>query len=86
MILLYTFKTINAALEAEQALKNAQRSCRVIPVPRALGTSCNYAITLEAGEDTALKFSISGVAYEKVFRCTGKAGKEGYEEIDTGLN
>jgi hypothetical protein len=76
MILLYTFKTISAALDAEQALKNARFSCRIIPMPRALGASCNYAITLENadGEDSA---RIAGVAYEKVFRCTGEA----YEEV-----
>jgi hypothetical protein len=80
MTLLYTFNTISAALEAEQAFKNAQFSCRVIPMPGALGVSCNYAITLECGpeEDSA---HAAGVSYEKVFRCTGKAGKEGYEEI-----
>ncbi|GHV74125.1 hypothetical protein AGMMS49940_14270 [Spirochaetia bacterium] len=74
MILLYTFKTISAALDAEQAFKNAPFSCKVIPMPRALGVSCNYAITVES--DTVAD-EAAGVEYEKVFRCTGEA----YEEI-----
>jgi hypothetical protein len=59
---LYTFKTISAALDAEKVLKNAQYSCRVIPMPRALGVSCNYALTLEYGDSCSLH--PAGVEYE----------------------
>ncbi|MDR3144786.1 MAG: DUF3343 domain-containing protein [Treponema sp.] len=47
MTLLLTFETISAALDCEGILSETGRPCRVIPVPRSLGSSCVYAIRLE---------------------------------------
>ncbi|GHU35426.1 hypothetical protein FACS1894172_17250 [Spirochaetia bacterium] len=72
MKLLYTFKTIGAALDAEQIFKKAKLPCRAIPMPRVLGTSCTYAVILESD-----RIPVTAVEYEKVFHYTGNT----YEEI-----
>jgi hypothetical protein len=85
--LLFTFETVSAALNCEDILKTAGRSCRVIPVPRSLSASCAYAISLEAGspEDPAAPcrdLRSAGAGFVKAFRCTEAGGKEQYDEID----
>jgi hypothetical protein len=86
MKLLYTFTTVSAALEAEQAFKKARLPCRVVPTPRALGASCNYAIILETEDaEEGGVLGGNGVEYAKVFRCVEGAGKESYLELGPPL-
>jgi hypothetical protein len=47
MNLLFTFKTFADAFLCEKIEKAAGLSCRVIPVPRSLGVTCEYAAEVQ---------------------------------------
>jgi hypothetical protein len=83
---LFTFETTSAALNCGLVLKELQIECRVIPVPRALASSCTYAIVAEAADIHGLcaRLRQTGGNYRKAFRVeVTAAGKEVYEEIRT---
>ena len=52
MQLLVTFGAIGDAFRCDRCLKAAQFSCEVIPEPRHLGLSCNYAVAVEGIDET----------------------------------
>jgi hypothetical protein len=68
---LFTFETVSAALDGELAMKEQGIPCRIIPVPRALSSSCAYAMTAETGDLPGLCGTLRrrGSGYLKVFRC-----------------
>jgi hypothetical protein len=79
---LFTFETVSAALDCEMMFKALKTPCRIIPVPRALSSSCAYAITAEtaAPADLCETLRQRGAEYVKVFRCEAAPGKgETYE-------
>jgi hypothetical protein len=81
---LFTFETVSAALEGERVFKELGIPCRIIPVPRALSTSCAYALTAETADFSGLREALrqKGAAYVKVFRCESPPGRgETYELI-----
>ncbi|MHC6202153.1 DUF3343 domain-containing protein [Breznakiellaceae bacterium SP9] len=82
MELLFTFATISAALNAQAVFKTLQTPCQVIPLPRALGTSCTYALSTETEDLPCLCTTLKarGVDYLKVFRVEGP---KGYQELRT---
>jgi hypothetical protein len=43
MNLLFTFKKFSDVFSCEKIIKAAGLSCRVVPVPRSLGVTCEYA-------------------------------------------
>jgi hypothetical protein len=47
MNLLFTFKTFADVFLCEKIGKAAGLSCRVIPVPRSLGVTCEYAAEIQ---------------------------------------
>jgi hypothetical protein len=55
---LFTFDTVSAALNCERVFKRLNTPCRIIPVPRALESSCGYAITAETDDIDALGASL----------------------------
>jgi hypothetical protein len=52
--LVVTFGAIGDAFRCEACLKAARYACAVIPEPRALGVSCNYAVAVEDIAETAV--------------------------------
>jgi hypothetical protein len=75
--LLFTFETINAALDGEGLFKALEIPCRIIPVPRRLSSACTYAITAETEDFSGLCGLLrqKGADYAKVFRCDLVPGK-----------
>jgi hypothetical protein len=73
---LLTFETVSAALDCELIFKGLGTPCRVIPVPRALASSCAYAITTEAEDLPGLCALLGqkGAAYRKLYRCEAVPG------------
>ena len=51
MNLLFTFKTFADVFSCEKAGKAAGLSCRVIPIPRSLDVSCDYALEIQDIEE-----------------------------------
>jgi hypothetical protein len=47
MKLLITFGTIADVFSCEKIIKSSGHSCRIIPEPRNLGVSCNYALEIQ---------------------------------------
>jgi hypothetical protein len=47
MNLLFTFKTFTDVFSCEKISKAAGLSCRVVPVPRSLDISCEYAAEIQ---------------------------------------
>jgi hypothetical protein len=80
---LFTFETVSAALNCELVFKELSIACRIIPVPRALDSSCTYAIVTETADipDLCAALKTKGAAYKKVFRCAGAGGRD-FEELD----
>jgi hypothetical protein len=81
---LFTFETVSAALDCELIFRELETPCRIIPVPRALSSSCAYALTAETGDPAGLRVLLRqrGAAYVKVFRWAGAPGKgETYEVL-----
>jgi hypothetical protein len=87
MKLLFTFQTVSASLDSEEAFERAGISCQVIPVPRAVSFSCNYAVTVETRNPSGLcaYLKAEGVEYAKAFRCSGITGSEHYEPFEETL-
>jgi hypothetical protein len=83
MTVLFTFDTVSAALEGEQVFKHAHIPCRIIPVPDALSTSCNYSLRLETAEPQvcAALLGAQGVEYAGIFRCGERGGRATYEAL-----
>ena len=70
MSLLYvTFHSVSSALLMEAQMKEAG-NCRVVPVPRALSSSCGYAAQLEMEEAPliALLQEDDAIEWEGVYR------------------
>jgi hypothetical protein len=64
--------------------KEMQILCRIIPVPRALDSSCAYAIITETADTHGIceQLRQNGANYKKVFCvAAGTAGNDVYEEI-----
>jgi hypothetical protein len=79
---LFTFKTVSAALDCELIFKELGESCRIVPVPRVLSSSCAYAIIAETGDLNGLCAGLRqrGADYARVFRCGILPGQgESYE-------
>ncbi|GMO54890.1 MAG: hypothetical protein Ta2G_13860 [Termitinemataceae bacterium] len=78
MNVLLTFETISAALNCEGVFKKLRITCNVIPFPRKIGTSCNYAIATETDDvqDLCVMLKKNGAEYKKVFQCVGKEFEE----------
>jgi hypothetical protein len=76
MTLLITYDNITGALLGEKTLKDSGVPCNIIPVPRTLGDSCNYALEFTAGNlDALLKLlREKGALYAKVFYRDEKGG------------
>jgi hypothetical protein len=82
--ILFTFETISATLNCEMVFKELRILYRIIPVPRALDSSCAYAIITEAADIDGLCEQLGQKYgnYKKVFRvAAGTAGNDVYEEI-----
>ncbi|MDR2094635.1 MAG: DUF3343 domain-containing protein [Treponema sp.] len=47
MKLLVTFEIIADSFSCDKTLKAAGHSCRIIPEPRNVGVSCNYAVEIQ---------------------------------------
>jgi hypothetical protein len=79
MTLLVTYDNVTGALLGEKVLKDSGVPCNIVPVPRSLGDSCNYALDLAAGNpEPVLKLlREKGALYVKVF-CRDERG--GYVE------
>jgi hypothetical protein len=83
MNLLFTFKTFADAFLCEKTGKAAGLSCRVIPVPRSLGVSCEYAAEIQ-NIDEADVYTIlallkkNGLRYTKIFHSLLTADGEIY--------
>jgi hypothetical protein len=81
---LFTFETVSAALDCELIFRALETPCRIIPVPRALSSSCAYALITETGDPAGLRALLRqrGAGYVKVFRCEAAPGKgETYEAL-----
>lgn len=64
-----TFHSVSSALMLEAHL-NQDTGCRVVPVPRALSSSCGYAVQIEMEEAplTALLQGDDTIEWEGVYR------------------
>jgi hypothetical protein len=82
---LLTFETIGAALDCEGILKDAGTPCKVIPVPRSLGVSCNYAVTLETEDPRLLCDDLrgKGAEYNRIFQHVEDPGKSRFFKSET---
>jgi hypothetical protein len=73
MKLLITFETIADAFSCEKIIKPLlKHSCGIIPEPRSLGVSCNYALQIQniSGEDVNAILGIlktNAVNYARIF-------------------
>jgi molybdenum cofactor cytidylyltransferase len=82
---LFTFETVSAALEGECVCRALNIPCRLIPVPRALSSSCTYALTGETENFPSLARALrqGGADYAKSFRCVTPPGQgETWEESE----
>ncbi|MGD9559853.1 MAG: DUF3343 domain-containing protein [Oscillospiraceae bacterium] len=68
-MMLVTFYSVSAALYLETLLKKAHIPCRVIPVPRALSSSCGYAAEVEGETPDALVqlFKDNAIEWESLY-------------------
>lgn len=68
------FGTPHRALKAEQILKEACLSFRLLPVPKALDASCGLVIRVAGGELDAAKSALenSGVRPRSIYRKEGE--------------
>jgi len=84
MNLLFTFKTFSDVFLCEKIGKTAGLSCRVIPVPRSLGVTCEYAAEIQNIIDENDVYAVleilkkNHLQYIKVFRSHPSANGEMY--------
>jgi hypothetical protein len=83
MNLLFTFKTVADAFLCEKVGKAAGLSCRIIPVPRSLGVTCDYAAEIQNidGIDVYTVLTLlkkNNLQYTKVFHSLLTADGEIY--------
>jgi hypothetical protein len=69
LILLITFDNVAGALMGEKLVKDSGLSCDVVPVPRKLGSSCNYALSFACDDpDPVLRLlREKGAGYAKAY-------------------
>jgi len=83
MNLLFTFTTFADVFSCEKAGKAAGLSCRVIPVPRSLDVTCEYAIEIQDIDTPDVSAILellknNGLHYTRVFHSMPSADGEVY--------
>ena len=83
MNVLFTFKTFADVFLCEKTGKAAGLSCRVIPVPRSLNVTCDYAAEILNIDENEI-FTVlellkkNGLQYVRIFRSSYTADGEVY--------
>jgi hypothetical protein len=83
MKLLFTFGTFADVFSCEKVLKKEGLSCHVIPVPRSLGVTCEYAAEIQDIDETGVYTIMTllkknDLHYTRVFHSLAGAGRETY--------
>lgn len=88
MNLLVTFHSVSSALYAQKALTKAAVSCKVIPVPRSVSSSCGYAMEAMDISPSALTEAMEaiGAEWDTVYRVTLAEKGERYEPVSVHGN
>ncbi|MDR3331244.1 MAG: DUF3343 domain-containing protein [Synergistaceae bacterium] len=89
MALLFTFRTVSAALVFESFLKDWEIACQLVPPPSQLGDSCVYAALIDSEPESWAglieTLELSGVAYDKAYCRSPSAGEDIYTTLDAAI-
>jgi hypothetical protein len=83
MTFLCSFETVSEAMCFKSFAEEENLTCKLIPTPRKIASSCSYSALLESHDATALirRFKDNNVEYRSIYLCSGE-GEWSYEELD----
>jgi len=83
MKLLITFYSVSFAILLEKELKSLKVSCRVIPVPRSVSSSCGYAVVVPGMRPEELWEVLegAGIEWEGIYQVEDSKGNEYFRQL-----
>ena len=81
--LLVTFFSVSSALIADKLLKNAESSCKIIPVPRSVSSSCGYAMKAQNLQPQVLAdiMDEKGIEWEQIYLWEKQGDKDDFSVL-----
>ena len=71
MNVLITFHSVSSALYLDKIMKDQDMECKIVPVPRALSSSCGYCAIIKGKEPAEFKeyMDLNDIEWEEIYTC-----------------